>query len=221
MRRTEKLLQCLHFQSTAREEFPWLALLEYRKGERNEIEQKILDFKSFLPSHRRDLDKLCWQLSKPQIRIDGRPLSDRRHHPPGRLLVSYKSQIDGARLIGKFSFRANVRLGDHDLSLSKNCVGRNCGNPMRVNEIDEVIPHESFNPRAINRRHDIGLVRLKSSVRYSSKRRLSHAKSSSLAKVFHFQESFDQFVFRCHRFPTCEPASRSTSPASGGLCTRR
>lgn len=39
---------------------------------------------------------------------------------------------------------------------------------MRINEIDEIIPHESFNHRAINRRHDIGLVRLKRAVQYSS-----------------------------------------------------
>lgn len=63
----------------------------------------------------------------------------------------------------------NVRLGDYDLNLSKNCVGRNCGNPMRINEIDRTIPHESFNHRAINRKHDIGLVRLKRSVQYTSK----------------------------------------------------
>lgn len=62
----------------------------------------------------------------------------------------------------------NVRLGDHDLSLSKNCAARHCGNPMRVNEIDEIIPHESFTPRAINRKHDIGLIRLKAIVQFSS-----------------------------------------------------
>lgn len=67
-------------------------------------------------------------------------------------------------------FSVNVRLGDHDLSLHKNCAGRHCGNPMRVNEIGEIIPHESFNPRAINRRHDIGLIRLKSSVHFSSEK---------------------------------------------------
>lgn len=67
-------------------------------------------------------------------------------------------------------FSVNVRLGDHDLSLHKNCAGRHCGNPMRVNEIDEVIPHESFSPRAINRRHDIGLIRLKASVQFSSEK---------------------------------------------------
>jgi hypothetical protein len=62
----------------------------------------------------------------------------------------------------------NVRLGDHDLKLSAKCAGRNCGNPTRINEIDEIIPHESFNHRSINRKHDIGLVRLRHAVQYTS-----------------------------------------------------
>lgn len=77
------------------------------------------------------------------------------------------------------TLRENVRLGDYDLNLSKNCVGRNCGNPMRINEIDEIIPHESFNHRAINRKHDIGLIRLKRSVQYTSKNFLANMKVSN------------------------------------------
>lgn len=55
----------------------------------------------------------------------------------------------------------NVRLGDHDLKSSS-------GNPHRTNEIAEIIPHENFNPRAPNRRHDIGLIRLRTAMHYSS-----------------------------------------------------
>lgn len=68
-------------------------------------------------------------------------------------------------------YRENVRLGDYDLRQTDTCDvrGRRCGNPNRYNEIDEIIPHEKFNHRAINRRNDIGLVRLKRAVKFSSK----------------------------------------------------
>lgn len=45
---------------------------------------------------------------------------------------------------------------------------------MRINEIEEIIPHQSFNHRAINRRHDIGLIRLKRSVQYTCKKCFPH-----------------------------------------------
>jgi hypothetical protein len=61
----------------------------------------------------------------------------------------------------------NVRLADYDLRQSNACVGRRCGNPHQFNEIDEIIPHEKFNHRSINRRHDIGLIRLKKAVEFS------------------------------------------------------
>lgn len=83
-----------------------------------------------------------------------------------KLIVVFINQIQSLTLC---YFSENVRLGDYDLSLSKSCAGRHCGNPMRINEIDEIIPHESFNHRAVNRMHDIGLVRLKRAVQYTSK----------------------------------------------------
>lgn len=66
-------------------------------------------------------------------------------------------------------FSINVRLGDYDLRQSDTCQGRQCGNPHRFNDIDELIPHEKFNHRAINRRNDIGLIRLRNAVKYNSK----------------------------------------------------
>lgn len=95
--------------------------------------------------------------------------------------------------------RENVRLGDYDLNLMRNCVGRNCGNPMRINEIDETIPHESFNHRAINRKHDIGLVRLKHSVQYTSKNFAFEYQKFALT-FFASKASFDLFVFQLHHF---------------------
>lgn len=59
-------------------------------------------------------------------------------------------------------------MGDYDLTANKNCADGSCGNPTRMNEIEEIIPHENFNSRTTNRRHDIGLIRLKRSVLYSS-----------------------------------------------------
>lgn len=115
--------------------------------------------------------------------------------------------------------RTNVRLGDHDLSLSKNCAGRHCGNPMRVNEIDEVIAHESFDPRAVNRKHDIGLVRLRNSVQYSSKNVARSFESSTHSP--RFQVSFDRFVFHPRPTQTCSQASPLTSSASVELWNQR
>lgn len=36
---SKNFIQCLHFQSTALEEFAWLALLEYRKGEKMRLSE--------------------------------------------------------------------------------------------------------------------------------------------------------------------------------------
>jgi hypothetical protein len=158
------------FQNTGREEFPWLALLEYRKGK-----QRIEKFwqswnDSMICSHRRTFDQLRWKPDKSQICFNSWSLLDGRHYSTSRCTVSLwgGNQLHFSWFIATFS--VNVRLGDHDLSLHKNCAGRHCGNPMRVNEIDEVVPHESFNPRAINRRHDIGLIRLRASVHFSSEK---------------------------------------------------
>lgn len=45
-------------------------------------------------------------------------------------------------------------------------------NPYRYNNIEEIIPHESFNHRSINRRHDIGLIRLKNAVKFNGKNKI-------------------------------------------------
>lgn len=134
-------------------------------------------------SKRRTFDQLRWKLDKSQICSNSWPLSDGRHYSTCRCAVSLWEIINRAALqflMIYCTFSVNVRLGDHDLSLHKNCAGRHCGNPMRVNEIDEVIPHESFSPRAINRRHDIGLIRLKASVQFSSEKTLNNTNNKPL-----------------------------------------
>lgn len=76
---------------------------------------------------------------------------------------------------------------------------------MRINEIEEIIPHESFNHRAINRRHDIGLIRLKRSVQYTSKKLCHFSLDESLNSLFLSQVLFDLFVYLNRPSLNCEP----------------
>lgn len=72
-------------------------------------------------------------------------------------------------------FRISVRLGEYDTEKDPDCVevfrGRQDCAPPPVNvPIEELIPHEQYNPNDRNQYHDIALLRLKLDVEYTGNR---------------------------------------------------
>lgn len=71
-----------------------------------------------------------------------------------------------------YAFSISVRLGEYDTEKDPDCVelfgGRKDCSPPPVNiPIEELIPHEQYNPNDRNQYHDIALLRLKLPVKYS------------------------------------------------------
>jgi hypothetical protein len=54
-----------------------------------------------------------------------------------------------------------VVLGEHTLVLGKDCLNRYCAPEIQEIDVDEVIVHEKFNPKATQVGYDIALVRMK------------------------------------------------------------
>lgn len=65
----------------------------------------------------------------------------------------------------------SVRLGEYDLSTSRDCItddyGSDCADPPVNVEIEEQIAHELYFDSNVNKYHDIGLLRLKDEVSFT------------------------------------------------------
>lgn len=73
-----------------------------------------------------------------------------------------------------YVFSTSVRLGEHDIESNPDCtenVGdqKECALPVVNVAIEELIPHEEYNPDDRNQYHDIALLRLKQDVEYTGK----------------------------------------------------
>jgi len=67
---------------------------------------------------------------------------------------------------------SSVRLGEYDVESDEDCVTRKfsdpeCADPVVDVPVDELIPHEQYNPNDANQFHDIALIRLARKVKYT------------------------------------------------------
>lgn len=76
-------------------------------------------------------------------------------------------QINSINFI-KLYFRSFVRLGEYDIDSETDCTGTNdCADPVQDISVREIMVHPDYDPRAKDRYHDIGLVRLSRPASYS------------------------------------------------------
>lgn len=61
----------------------------------------------------------------------------------------------------------SIRLGEYDITKDIDCVDKDCADPPIETGYEEIIAHESFDPSAANRHHDIALIRLNQDVLYT------------------------------------------------------
>ncbi|KAM7364380.1 serine protease 7 [Cochliomyia hominivorax] len=60
-----------------------------------------------------------------------------------------------------------IRLGEYDISSEIDCIGSDCNNKVLELDFEEVIPHPQYDPKNVNRYHDIALIRLAENVNYN------------------------------------------------------
>lgn len=61
----------------------------------------------------------------------------------------------------------SVRLGEWDTSAAIDCVDSECAPPVVNVPVEQLIPHESYNPDSKQQEHDIALVRLSQTVAFN------------------------------------------------------
>lgn len=64
-------------------------------------------------------------------------------------------------------FRESVRLGEWDTNSDTDCDRGDCSDPALDVPVEEIIPHENYNPNSKSQENDIALLRLSQSVTYS------------------------------------------------------
>ncbi|XP_065357920.1 serine protease 7 [Calliphora vicina] len=62
---------------------------------------------------------------------------------------------------------SRIRLGEYDISSEIDCLGSDCNNKVLEVGFEEVIPHPQYDPKNINRYHDIALIRLDQDIDYN------------------------------------------------------
>lgn len=61
----------------------------------------------------------------------------------------------------------SIRLGEWNLATEKDCEEEFCADPVVDIPVAEIIPHENYVPDSLNQEHDIALIRLSRSVKYT------------------------------------------------------
>ena len=65
--------------------------------------------------------------------------------------------------------RVSVRLGEWNTETEEDCTApNNCTDPPVNIDIEEIIPHQLYDEAVMNRPNDIGLVRLRKAVQFTS-----------------------------------------------------
>lgn len=83
------------------------------------------------------------------------------------------SEIQYFTIFFFFFRRQRVRLGEYDIKNTTDCVYNfgipDCTDPIQRIDVEKIIVHEGFSYRNLDKVHDIALIKLKRSVKFTGK----------------------------------------------------
>lgn len=62
-----------------------------------------------------------------------------------------------------------MRLGEWNTSSTRDCLADDCTGPVQDIAVEQIMAHESYNPKDANQHNDIALLRLAEDARFTGK----------------------------------------------------